>query len=77
MPPTLGTILLKSLGIHSLNKFIKMYPNGRAEMVRMKVRECPTGLIPKKERAVVNNYSLGEAGKETKGTKILWKIIHG
>lgn len=54
-----------------------MYPNGRAEMVRMKVRECPTGLIPKEERAVVNNYSLGEAGKETKGTKILWKIIHG
>lgn len=39
--PILGAILLRSLRIHALTKFIKLYPNGRAEIVGKGVERMP------------------------------------
>lgn len=77
MPPVLGTILLKSLGIHTLTKFIKLYPIGRAEMVRMRVERMPHQYYSKKKEQLVNFYWEGRRERmAARGTKFLWEIIH-
>lgn len=78
MPPVLGAILLKSMGIHTLTKLIKLYPIGRAEMVGMRVERMPHQYYSKKKRAV-GKFFYWEGKRErtaARGTKFLWKIIH-